>query len=234
MISVCLATYNGEKYIKEQLLSIIKQLDENDEIIISDDGSNDNTISIIKNLDERIKIVFNTKEKGYTKNFENAITHAKGKYIFLSDQDDIWIDNKVEIMMSYLKNYDLVISNAEICNSKLESTGTTYHDITGGQGGFFNNFYKLRHIGACIAYKSKMNRKLLPFPNNQKLYSHDIWIPLIGELYYKTKVISKPLILYRRHETNTSSGGAPSLNGLSFKIRIRLYTLTNLLGRILK
>ncbi|SMC38426.1 glycosyltransferase [Cellulophaga tyrosinoxydans] len=234
MISVCIATYNGEKYIKEQLLSIIKQLGPNDEIIISDDGSYDNTLDVVKNLDQRIKIVFNSKEKGYTKNFENAISHANGKYIFLSDQDDVWVDNKVEIMMGYLKKYDLVISDAEICNNILEPTGLTYHEATGGQGGFLYNFYKIRHIGACLAFRSTMKNKLLPFPNNQKLYAHDIWIPLIGELYYKTKIISKPLVFYRRHNTNTSRGTAPSLNSLFFKIRMRLYTLKNLLQRIVK
>lgn len=232
MISVCIATYNGEKYIKEQLLSIIKQINDTDEIIISDDGSTDKTISIVQNIDRKIKIVYNTKEKGYTKNFENAISHAKGEYIFLSDQDDVWLDNKVEVMISYLQDYDLVISDAEICNNILETTGITYHSITGGNSGFLNNFYKIRHIGACLAFRSVMNLKLLPFPNNQKLYAHDTWIPLIGELYYKTIVLKEPLILYRRHDNNTSSGGDTSINSLFFKFRIRLYTLGKLLSRV--
>ncbi|MDP5231997.1 MAG: glycosyltransferase [Cellulophaga sp.] len=232
MISVCIATYNGEKYIEEQLLSILKQLGETDEIIISDDGSKDKTLALAKNLDSRIKIVYNTKERGYTKNFENAISNANGDYIFLSDQDDVWVDNKVEIMMSYLKSFDLVISDAEVCNSILEKTGVTYHSVRGGKGGFLNNFYKIRHIGACLAFRSSMNSKLLPFPKNQKLFTHDTWIPLMGELYYKTKVIKDPLVLYRRHETNTSRGTGPSVNSLFLKLKIRFYTLFSLLGRI--
>ena len=94
MISVCIATYNGEKYIKEQLLSILPQLGKKDEVIISDDHSTDNTLDIVKGLnDNRIKIVMNNREKGYTSNFENALSYAIGDYIFLSDQDDIWMSN---------------------------------------------------------------------------------------------------------------------------------------------
>ncbi|MEK5777350.1 glycosyltransferase, partial [Acinetobacter nosocomialis] len=100
MISVCLATYNGEKYIVEQLTSILSQLSPTDEVIISDDHSTDETLLLIKSLnDPRIKIITNELGKGYTKNFENAINHSSGDYIFLSDQDDVWVENKVELMM---------------------------------------------------------------------------------------------------------------------------------------
>ncbi|WP_339916174.1 glycosyltransferase family 2 protein [Yeosuana marina] len=233
-VSVCMATYNGEKYIEEQLSSIIKQLGDNDEIVISDDGSSDKTISIVKDLDKRIRVIKNKNEKGYAKNFENAITHAKGEYIFLSDQDDVWVDNKVEIMLNYLKEYDLVISDADVCNNKLETTGITYHSVTGGKEGFLNNFYKIRHLGACIAFRKEMNKKLLPFPNNQKLCSHDSWITLLGEFYYKTKVIQQPLVLYRRHDNNTSGGIEPSVNSLFFRFKMRFYKLYKISGRILQ
>ena len=92
MISVCIATYNGEKYIEEQIASILPQLKENDEIIISDDYSTDNTIQVLTKINsKKIKIFKNQGEKGYTSNFENAIKQAKGNYIFLCDQDDVWL-----------------------------------------------------------------------------------------------------------------------------------------------
>ena len=95
MISVCIATYNGEKYLREQLDSILPQLAESDEVIVSDDGSTDGTIDLITSLnDPRIKIVSNSGRKGYVGNFENALKHTTGDYIFLSDQDDIWYPNK--------------------------------------------------------------------------------------------------------------------------------------------
>ena len=99
-ISVALASFNGEKYIKEQLESILVQLNENDEVIISDDGSLDNTLSIIKNFnDKRIKVIEGPK-MGVKQNFANAISHSNGKYIFLSDQDDIWEPSKVEKVLN--------------------------------------------------------------------------------------------------------------------------------------
>ena len=99
IISVAMATYNGEKFIKKQLDSILCQLDMQDEIIISDDGSTDNTLNIIKSYnDNRIKI-FEGPHNGVKQNFANAISKSQGEYIFLSDQDDIWVKNKVTIIL---------------------------------------------------------------------------------------------------------------------------------------
>ena len=96
MISVCMATYNGERYIKEQVSSIMQQLGENDELIVSDDGSSDSTLQVLDSFhDSRIK-VFSGPRTGLTYNFENAIKNANGDYLFLSDQDDVWECNKVE------------------------------------------------------------------------------------------------------------------------------------------
>ena len=121
-ISVCIATYNGEKYIRDQLESILSQLDFCDEIVVSDDHSSDKTIAIIKSFnDDRIRVIYNSGQKGYTSNFENALKHAKGEYIFLSDQDDIWLKGKVDKCMEYLQDYDFVVSDAVIVNQDLET-----------------------------------------------------------------------------------------------------------------
>src|ERR1035437_8300006 len=130
-VSVCMASYNGEKYIKKQIESIIIQLSSDDEIIISDDGSIDNTINIIEGFkDSRIK-VFNNQSlrknrkslierfRSATKNFENALKNASGEFIFLSEQDDIWLDNRGEITLQYLKECDLVVSDYSFIDHKL-------------------------------------------------------------------------------------------------------------------
>jgi len=112
-VSVCIATYNGEKYIKEQLTSILIQLEDTDEIIISDDSSTDQTVEIIKSLDDkRISIFEHQIFKSHVYNFENALKHAKGDYIFLADQDDIWLPGKINKTLSLLQNNDLVLSDA--------------------------------------------------------------------------------------------------------------------------
>ena len=117
MISVCMATYNGETYIKEQIESIINQLSSSDELIISDDKSTDNTLKIINEFkDPRIKIYIHEKDHGFVKNFENALEKAKGDFIFLSDQDDIWLPNKVAATLKELEYYDFVVSDCITIN----------------------------------------------------------------------------------------------------------------------
>ena len=102
MISVCMATHNGGKYIKEQIDSILVQISNEDELIISDDSSTDDTVEIIKKIkDKRIKLFENNKFFSPNLNFENALLHSKGDIIFLSDQDDIWKKDKVKIMGNY-------------------------------------------------------------------------------------------------------------------------------------
>ena len=107
-ISVCLASYNGAQYIEEQLKSILPQLNPTDEVILSDDHSADNTVQLVQALnDPRIKLIQNEGERGYTRNFENALNHATGDILFLSDQDDVWHDDKVKIMLKELEIFTL-------------------------------------------------------------------------------------------------------------------------------
>ena len=113
MISVCIATYNGERYIGEQIKSILNQLNSSDEIIVSDDGSKDKTIDVVKSFDDkRIRIIDGPRKGSPISNFENALKAAKGEYIFTADQDDVWTDDKVRTCMRYLQSYDCVVSDA--------------------------------------------------------------------------------------------------------------------------
>ncbi len=231
-ISVCMATYNGEKYIKEQLDSILCQIVENDEVIISDDSSTDNTVEIINAFnDDRIKIYKNEKEKGYTRNFENALEKASGDIIFLSDQDDIWIEDKVKKMTEILENYDFVVSDNSIVNENLEVINKSHFEVYKTKNGFLTNLLLPRYVGACMAFKKNVLQKSLPFPNNAKLSAHDYWISLIAEMYFKSYKLDEQLLLYRRHGTNASSGGEKSKNSLSHKLKVRLYTLIHLVKR---
>lgn len=232
-VSVCLATYNGEEFIQEQIDSIISQLKDSDELIVSDDNSTDNTLKLVEGYnDARIKIIYNLGERGYSNNFENAINNASGEYIFLSDQDDVWMDDKIETMLSELENYDLVISDALISDSNLAPTLGSHFANNGTKRGFFNNWIKTRYIGACMAFNRTILTKLLPFPEKKKLCAHDYWIALVGEKYYKVKLIDKPLIKYRRHGKNASTGGEKSNNSFIHKILVRIYSLNQLLKRI--
>ena len=208
IISVVMATYNGEKYIEEQIKSILVNLKERDELIISDDGSIDKTKKIIKKLqkdDKRIKLVEGPR-KGVKKNFEKAISLAKGEYIFLSDQDDIWEDNKVEVILkAFFENPEttLIVHDAIVFDN--DSQNIIYESFfkyrKSGRG-VIKNIYKNTYIGCCMAFSKKIKEYILPIPNNIEM--HDQWIGIINDVKFKTKFIEQKLIKYRRHNDNVS------------------------------
>lgn len=211
-ISVAMATYNGEKYISEQIDSILKQLREDDELIISDDNSSDNTKNIIKEYlcsDNRIKLI-DGPCKGVIKNFENAISKCSNEYIFLCDQDDIWCDNKVEkILSSFIElNADLILHNAKILHNE-KILDETFFNKRGVKKGIKNNIIKNSYIGCCMAFKSKLKGLFLPFP--EKIPMHDQWIGIICEKYGNIEFIDEPLIIYRRHDNNASGDSHSSV-----------------------
>ncbi len=231
MISVCMATYNGEKYIKEQLESILKQIGPEDEVILSDDGSKDSTAEVVKSLnDKRIKFVYNQGTHGFTHNFENALRLAKGDYIFLSDQDDIWLDNKVEVMMRYLKDYTFVTSDCITINENLEVIQQSRFKEFDMKPGFIRHLIKSRFLGCCMAFKRELLIAALPFPKDDFLVEHDIWLAAIAFLYFDAKLIEEPLIHYRRHGNNASEGGFTKGYSPWVKLKKRVYRLAKLCG----
>ena len=231
-ISVCMATYNGERFIEKQLNSILKQTVEVDEIIISDDNSTDNTLKIIEKLNNpKIKVIKNLKQ-GVINNFENSLKKSKGEYIFLADQDDIWKPNKVEITIKRLKEYDLVVHNAKIINSKDEKIfEKTFFEIRNSRKGLLKNLYKNSYIGCCMAFKRKILEKALPFPNDIPM--HDSWIGMIAERYGKIYFEREVLFYYRRHESNVTEL-SNSKNGRLKQFQIRWNLIKNFIKRILK
>lgn len=217
-ISVAMAVYNGEKYLKNQLNSILLQLSKEDEIVISYDESDDHTLDMIKeffNTDSRIKL-FKGPNKGVVKNFENAIKNCKNEYIFLSDQDDIWLSSKVSCILNEFDSTDadLILHDAEIVNEDMQKKEDSFFKIRNCGKGIFKNIIKNSYIGCCMAFKSKLKEKILPFPD--KLPMHDQWIGLIAEKYGKVVFLNKPLIKYRRHHNNASRE-----NHSSFKVMLK-------------
>ena len=203
MVSVCMATYNGAKYIREQVDSILQQLGETDELVVSDDGSTDKTLDILRSYhNPRIKI-HPGPQRGLTYNFENAISHASGDYLFLSDQDDVWEPTKVKRMVEALQTSDLVICDAWIADKDAKSTGQSLYDMFKPHKGFVRTVYHTSYIGCCTAFRRTILKRLLPFPPH--IIMHDYWIGQIADMYYKTEFIPDKLLRYRRHESNTSA-----------------------------
>lgn len=222
MISVCMPTYNGEKYIRKQIDSILMQLDPKDELIISDDSSTDHTIDIIKSYDdERIKLIPNQVFKSPVFNLENALKMTEGDYIFLADQDDIWLPNKVFVMKKYLKKHSAVVSNCQLINSNEEIVEINTFSLYKSGRGFFKNLVRNSYMGCCMAITKELKNQVLPFPS--RIAMHDSWIGLNAELLGKPYFCNEVLIQYRRHEnTCTSTRGQKSKLSFLYKIQYRI------------
>lgn len=200
-ISVAMATYNGEKYIKEQIESIICQLNDEDELIISDDGSTDRTLDIVNTISEKHKYIkiINGPKKGFMKNFENALNHCENEIVFLSDQDDIWKENKVEVIKKHFEeNIDtlLILHNMSL----LYEAGTVKKSVINFKKGLLSNIISSCYWGCCIAFKKELMNEILPFPKS--VPAHDQWIGLCAERLSGASFIKEDLIMHRIHNNN--------------------------------
>lgn len=230
-ITVCLATYNGIKYLNQQLDSIFNQNTIPSEIIIADDCSNDGTLEYIKSLrDPRIKILESKNNIGVINNFERAIMAAHGDVIFLCDQDDVWLPNKISTVLSLIHDdTSLIIHNAYVTNADLIKSSKTYFDIIHPKVNWYENIFKNTLIGAMMAFPRKLITYTLPFPNG--IGMHDIWIGLIASNVGKIEIIDEPLMFYRRHENNSSPTFKRSNRSLIERLKERLVTGVNLINR---
>ena len=228
MISVCIATYNGAKYIAEQLASILKQLSAEDEVVVSDDGSTDGTIDIVRSLnDRRIRIVDGPRRHSPTLNFEWALRNAKGEYIFLADQDDVWLEGKVTRCVEELQMCDCVVSDARVTDSLLNTTSESLFQLMHVKRGRLSNLlWRNGYTGCCMAFKREVLNKALPFPTDIPM--HDIWIGNVAAFCGSLHFINDRLLLFRRHDTTASCNGKGSNYSLWQKFSFRWHTLKNI------
>lgn len=220
MISVCMATYNGARFVKEQLESILSQLPEETseaEVVVSDDGSSDDTLKIIRQLnDPRVRILDSYERSdehlGPVYNFERALKAARGDLIFLSDQDDIWmkgkVQNVVETVTERASNGNsavLVVHNSLFIDASGNDCGKKMWDARPFKRGPLRNWIKNSYTGCCMAFSRPVLDAVLPFPKN--LPMHDQWIGLMTELLFGSDCVialDSPLIQYRLHENNAT------------------------------
>ena len=174
--------------------------------------------------DKRIQIHHYTSQKGIIRNIENAMMKATGRYIFLADQDDIWVEGKLQTMLACFKHEThILMSDAVVVDSELNIIQETLSNWRPYHSGFVRNIVRSRYIGCCMALDADILHSILPFPKYIK--AHDVWIGLYGELTKSIKFVDKPLILYRRHDGNVSTASAKSQNSLYTMITYRLYFL---------
>lgn len=205
-ISIAMATYNGARYLEDQLDSFALQTQIPNELVVCDDGSSDETISIVEKFALRapfeVRLIKNSHNLGFTKNFEKALSLSAGKFVFLSDQDDVWYPNKIStVMNAFGRNPKalLVIHDGELVGADLNSTGATKLGQTraGGYGDL------LLATGALTAVRSKLLQLALPVPNG--VVGHDSWIHRLADLLGGRILLDDLLQKIRRHDSNTSS-----------------------------
>ena len=209
-VSVCMATYNGEKFIKKQLVSILDELDQHDELVIVDDCSKDQTVQIIKSCnDNRIKLYINNINHREVFSFNKAISFSKNRYIFLSDQDDIWIKGRISKMKNNLSKTYLVSSNFRWINELDEEINIDYGgvDKKSSKKNIKNilDIYigKTNYYGCAMAFERSILDYAFPIPSNVE--SHDLWFALVGNILRKNIHINDYTLLKRNHTNNATS-----------------------------
>lgn len=212
MVSVCLAVFNGEKYILKQIFSILEQLDLFDEVIVIDDCSTDSSISLLRSInDKRIRIFRNDLNVGPQLSFERALQLSSGDFIFFSDQDDIWNKNKVSKIVDVFKNCKCcsVVSDAKIIDKNDKIIMNSFFKKRKSGPGVLKNFTRNSYLGCCMAIDKRVKEWVLPFP--KWITQHDEWIGLVCDFVDGVMFLNEPLTMYRRHDTNASSDGNLSI-----------------------
>ncbi len=210
-ISIALCTYNGEKFLNEQLESFLVQTRLPDELIVGDDRSNDATVRLIEDFAKTspfsVHLKINEKNLGSTKNFEQTILRCSGDLIFLSDQDDVWQNNKIEKIVNVFvenKEVGMVFTNAEIVDENLNSVGQDLWHFTFPNErrnvNLFDNLLRQNVVtGATMAFKSNFCNEFSPIPFDIPNAIHDAWISLVIAANADVKFIDENLVKYRQH-----------------------------------
>lgn len=220
MISIAMCTYNGEKFLEEQLNSIIQQSRQPDEIIICDDCSNDRTVEKAKTILAKwqgiSRIIENDHNLGYRMNFQKAISLCQGDIIFLSDQDDVWDRKKIESMEKVFTAHpdvNMVFHDAELVDEQLNRlTPSFWQALSFNPDGFLDDPYKRLLLGNVVqgsacAFRADVFFHAYPFP---KEAVHDEWLALVAGLFGKIMPIEQPLMKYRQGH-NQIGGSVRSL-----------------------
>lgn len=228
--SVVLAAYNGEKYLAEQIDSILDMMSQKDELIISYEISGDRTLEIIQRYaekDTRIRLVYDSGHS-VESNFNNAVMYSNGKYIFLADQDDVWIHDQINKMVDYFEEHHdvkVLIGNGYITDEYLNVLGelfNEYHTSTNP----IRNFIRGTYLGCQMAFTSDIKNLVWPVCVDPPL-AHDLWLGVCGAKYGKIAKLDEKLIMHRLHSDNYSNTSKMSLWGV---VKNRFLFFRKLLG----
>lgn len=223
-VDILMATYNGEKYIRQQIDSILNQTYSNFDLIIYDDCSKDNTRAIIEEYvkkDKRVKIIFGKKNIGSTKAFEKLYNISDAEYFMFCDQDDVWLQNKVEKSLNKICKTKklLVFTDLKVVNKKLDIISESFFSLMKMDCNRVYNWKKaiLGNVapGCTMIINKEIKKYIKIIPQGYIL--HDWWIVIISSFMNSIEVINEPLILYRQHENNQVGTKNSNKNNNIFK-----------------
>ncbi len=213
-VSVCMATYRGARYVAEQLESILAQLAVNDEVVIVDDASPDDTVNVIKAFkDARVRLIEVTTNQGYVRSFEQAVLASSGEFVFLADQDDVWIPGRLELMLAALQSHSVVASNFAVLGGG--SRGTV-----GELRAADSRHYRRNIIGTVVGYRPYYGCAMAMTRQQAKIFapiphfmveSHDLWLALCGNTGKTMTHLAEPTLWRRLHDENVTPRGWRSL-----------------------
>jgi len=226
-ISVCMATRNGERFIRRQLETILVQLAQVDEVVISDDSSTDGTLEVIRSFaDPRIHLFTGNTFFTPTFNFENALRKATGDIIVLADQDDIWLDGKIAVIREiFAKKHAgpyLIALDGYVVDETEEVTDDSIFAKLNVGTGFWRNVFDNRYLGCCLAFSRELMNAALPFP--RRIPMHDMWLGQLCALIGKTEFVPVKTIKYRKHSASLTEFRIRFRPWLQIKRRFFLFT----------
>lgn len=228
-ISFVVATYNGAPHVEAQLASILQYLAPNDEIVVSDDGSSDDTVARVAAMaDPRIRVIQGGTRLGYQGNFARAIAACGGSSIFFSDQDDICLPERIPASLDRLAHASCVCGDAVVVDAELSPVQPSYFETRRARFGAWSLFLRPSVIGATMACRRDFLLASLPFPEG---VPHDMWLSVRAARRGELAVVAAPFILYRRHQSALSATGAASRRPLLSRVRERLLLLAALASR---
>lgn len=210
---MCVASYRGAAYVREQLESILAQLGPHDEVVVVDDASPDDSVDVIRGIDDsRIHLIEQPVNRGYVRTFEHALLESRGDVVLLADQDDVWAPGRVDAMRRALANADVVAGNLDLLGEARPISGplgirewrlprvgrrAPIRNALGVLGGV------MPYFGCAMGFRRSFAHRVTPFPN--WLYeSHDLWLALVGNLAGEMVHIDDVVTLRRLHDSNAS------------------------------
>lgn len=206
LISVAVCTYNGEKFIREQLDSICNQTYHEIEIIICDDGSTDHTRKILEDYrrDNRVRIEYNETNLGAYANFEKAIRLCKGEWIAVSDQDDIWLPHKIETLYRHIGKEPLIYADSILINEQGAPIGKNISDLRNLSSNPDPRSFIFSNAvwGHALFFHQSLKDKIFPLP---EAVAHDLWIAFVAANLGGIAYVDEPLVLYRQHRQTFTS-----------------------------